>query len=437
MQGPPRSDIQSESFKTFIGGALGAAISPGILEQLLVEPSLENYFRRAFTHKTAALSRPPPKTPKFDYDVIEKIGDGVLKASFQLWLFEIMGTEVTTPQIYSDMEKRFTGTEHLSDLSDVLGFDKWIQVAEGTIVTINIKEDVFESMVAAIVLAGDHYVMKDIGFALAKRWIFQVFNTTTRDRINPKDPRSYTDFRSQVNDIWQFHGWGTPLYREQANGAAAKSVGAQPELAVSLMGPNKSTFPQALRDGTLGNGTGFDLPKAKEKAAEEALKKLGSNYPELRGFELQLATADPGKFKTIIGTDPVLLANVMQAMGKLQKVYQSIAIRKMKAYGVYGVQLRVLDDGIWRSSIRTKSSNSFDDAIIKAFKAFVQKFNGGGALVGAEDGEIDGTGEVVPVATASQPKPKPASVPSGGRGGGGRGSGKPSTQKSGGRGRGK
>lgn len=430
MQGQ-EFDIRSDSFKTFIGNILGAAVSPAILEQILVEPALENYFRRAFTHKTAALARPPPKTPKFDYEVIEKIGDGILKASFQLWLFEIMGTEVTTPQIYSDMEKRFTGTDHLAKLSEHLGFDRWIQVSEGTVITNNIKEDVFESMVAAIVLAGDSYVVQDIGFSLAKRWIYQVLNTTTRDLINPKDPRAYTDYRSQVNDIWQFHGWGTPIYRKVNNGYAAKSVGAQPELAVSLMGPIKPTFPQAIQGATLGNGTGFDLPKAEEMAAESALKTMGANYPELRGFEIQLSTGDPGKFKAIIGSNPVLLANVTKAMLSLQTMYQSIAVRKLRVYGVYGIQIRVLDAGIWRSSVRTKSNVSFDDAILKAFEAFVKKFNGTGAVVGPSD-EKDGVPpQVSGVATASAPvrnnsRPPRTNTPSAGRG---RGNSRPSGSK--------
>lgn len=409
-----KPDIEGESFKTFLEPILEAAISPELVEMMLVEPALENYFRRAFTHKTFALNRPLGKSPKFDYEVIEKIGDGVLKAAFQLWLFEIMGTEVTTPQIYSDMEKRLTGTTYLSKLTEVLGFSRWIQVTEGSLITDKIKEDVFESFVAAIVLAADKYAMKDIGFSLAKRWIYQVYNTHTRDMINPRDPRSYTDFRSQINDIWQFHGWGTPFYRQNTSGAPARSVGAQAVIEVSLMGSKKPNFPERFRDRVLGNGSGFDVDMAREAAAQEALETIGANYPDLRGFEIQLATGDPRRFGEVIANDPELLADVTGVLASLQNVYQAIAIRKLRVYNTYGIQLRVQDGGIWRSSVRSSSNTSYDDALVKAFKAFVDNFK--------KRGNVIPRGEAIAVATAQAPTIKVPSakpsikLPSGGRG---------------------
>lgn len=373
MAGNAESIPAEETFKSFITKILSAAIDPQMVEAMVSEAPLEQYFRRAFTHRTFAISRAPKKTAKFDYEVLEKIGDRVLAMAFNLWLFEIMGEEVTVPQIYSDMEKRLTSTDYLAELAGNLGFDRWIQVAQGTQISEKIKEDVFESFIAAIVLAADNYVVQDIGAGLAKRWIFQVYNTYTREKINPKDPKSYVDFRSQVNDLWQFHGWGTPLYKGGPTGTAAMSVGAQPEVEVDLIAPNIMAFPEAFRGLKLGSGRGRSLDEAKEMASEKALETIGASYSELRAFEIQLSTGEPGRFKEILQADPALLKAVTDTMLKVQSMYQTLAIRKLKAYNIYSIQLRVQVDGIWKSAVRTKSDKSFEEAILKAFRVFVNQ----------------------------------------------------------------
>jgi len=366
-----------EDFRTFIKRTLSASIPEEMVNQMLDEAALENYFRRAFTHRTFATQRFPQKAPKFDYEILETIGDAILKASFQLWLYEVIGEEFKTPQIFSDMEKRLTGTEYLSYLTNNIGFDRWIQVAEGTQITDNIKEDVFEAFIAAIAMAADKFVMTDIGFGFAKRWIYQVYNTYTRETLNPRDPKSYVDYRSQVNDIWQFHGWGTPYYQGLTSGTAAKSVGAQSQISVNLMGSNKTTFPEFLRGRVLGAGSGATIDEAREKASEDALNFIGANYPELKFFEIQMASNDPGKFKEVLAADPALLQRVTKAMNTYQNQYQALAIRKLRTYGVYAVQLRLQIDGIWKSAVRTKSTVSFDDAVIRAFKVFADSAENG------------------------------------------------------------
>lgn len=364
---------QEGSFKEFIKVLLSAAIPADKVDILIREEPLEMYFRRAFTHSSFLMNR-AGKEGKFNYEILEKIGDRILGATFQMWLFEIMGAEVMIPQTYADMEKDFTNTEYLNYLATNLGFDRFIRVAaDGNKVTPNIREDVFESLIAAIVIASDRYIMQDIGMAYAKRWIYQVYNTYTRDKIDPQNASQYVNWRSRVNEVWQFNGWIKPNYLTTGEARGAKEIGVRRLASASLMGPVSTTFPDELRGRQIGSGEGDTVDEAKEAAAKDALTRLEINYPDLKGLELEFSALETSRLERILKGNPVLLAKVVKILKDKADEYQALAIRKLRIYGIYTVQFRVKIDGVWRNGARARSDVSEAEAINKVFEFFVSK----------------------------------------------------------------
>lgn len=350
-----------------------AAIPADKVEILVSDEPLEMYFRRAFTDASFLMNR-AAKEGRFDYEILEKIGDRVLGASFQLWLFEIMGAEVTIPQTYADMEKDFTNTEYLNFLATNLGFDRFIRVAsDGSKITPDIREDVFEAFIAAIVVSADKYVMQDIGFAYAKRWIYQVYNTYARDRIDPKNPSQYVNYRSRVNEVWQFNGWGNQDYRTTGEAQGAKELGVRRLAAASLFGPMSLTFPEQFRGRQIGTGEGETVDDAREAAAKDALTKLEINYPELKGLEVEFNALETARLERLLKNKPELLAKVVKILRDKADTYGAVAVRKMRIFGAFVVQFRVQIDGVWRNGARARSDVSEAEAVQKVFDIFVSK----------------------------------------------------------------
>jgi len=370
-------DQGGESFKDFVRRLLVAAIPADKVEILVSDEPLEMYFRRAFTDVSFLTNR-AGKEGKFNYEILEKIGDRILGASFQLWLFEIMGAEVTIPQTYADMEKDFTNTEYLNYLATNLGFDRFIRVAnDGNKITDKIREDVFEAFIAAIVVSADKYVMQDIGLAYAKRWIYQVYNTYARDRIDPLNPSKYVNFRSRVNEVWQFNGWGNQNYVTTGEARGAKEIGVRRLASASLFGPMSLSFPEELRNRQIGEGEGDTIDEARENAAKAALTRLEINYPELKGLEFEFSALETSRLKRTLKNNPVLQEKVIKILQEKSETYQSLAIRKMRLFGAFTVQFRVKIDGIWRNGARARSDVSEAEAIQKAFEIFVSKAGDG------------------------------------------------------------
>lgn len=363
-----------ETFQQFIYRIISPAMTPELAAKLVAEGPLERYFRRAFTHKTFYMTRAASQG-NFDYEVLEKTGDRILAWAFQKWLFDIIGNEVTLPQPYSIMEVRLTGTDYLSVLCDQLGFSKWIRPAqeEGLRMTPNIKEDVFEAFIAAINAAADEFVANDFGPVLAKRWIYCVYNTFTRDKIDPRNIAMYVDARSQVNEIWSFNNWGAQVYKLSGDGKGLKDAGVRGVAAVNLFGPKVNQFPARFRGKLIGSGEGSTLDEAKENAAASALKFLEINFSDLLGQEVTFSGLETARLDKLLAPNPKLLAEVKTILKERSEIYQSMSIRKLRQFNNYVVQLRVKIDNIWHSGGRWRSETSEQEAIDKVFNIFVDK----------------------------------------------------------------
>lgn len=363
----------NESFKDFIYRTLASSMPEPMVQRLVLDQSLETYFRRAFTHITF-IEDSASAVGKFNYDVMGKLGDKSLVASFQLYLFSIIGEEVFVEAPYADMEKNFLTVEQIVRFTELLGFDRWINVSNKNKITSSIKKDIFTSFIGAIILAADAFIMKDMGMPLAKQWVFQVLETHARDKFDPKDMTKYVDYRSRVNNIWLFNGWGKAVYRSTGDSRSAREAGVVGFAAANLLGPNLETFPARLRGKNIGTGTGRDLAKAKEEAARTALETLKVNFSDLKGREVEFSLTNTDPLEAVLGNDHMLLRRTIDLMKKKENVYKYLVIRRLKIYDYYVVQLRYMTfKNNWENGSRARSPDSELKAIRRALEVFINK----------------------------------------------------------------
>ena len=369
----PDARATREPFKDFIYRTLLMFMPVEMATTLVADEPLNLYFRRAFTHSSWLMSQ-AGKEGKYDYEIFEKLGDKVLGACFQIWLYDIIGAEVTIPQPYADMEKWFTDKEYLAGLTEKLGFDKQINaVNDGNKIDQSMKEDVFEAFIGAVTLAGDRYIMQDIGMSLAKRWIYQVYNTYVRDEIDPQNSSQYVNYRTRVNDIWLFNGWEAAIYITTGEGTGAKEIGVKGLAAVNMIGPDSTNFPAEFRGKIISSGRGATLSEAREEAAKKALEMLEVNYPDLKGMEYEFDTLETKRLEKMLVSRPDMYTSILQVMERKKHIYTSLAIRQVRIFGTFTAQLRIKIDGIWRNGGRARSKKSKEEAIEKLFTTFLEK----------------------------------------------------------------
>jgi len=414
--------MASPEFSNFIQQTLSIALPPEQVVVLLTPECLNSHFLKAFTHKTythdnlttndlSSDSDDANGLQNYNYEILEKLGDRTMNASFQMWMYEVIGQETNALQPYSDIDKRYTGTDYLNILADNLNFTNHVFINDGT-VTKKIKEDVFEAFVAALVLAGDEYIARayntpDIGVVIAKRWVYAVLNRYLRPKIEVSDVFQYVDKRSRVNEIWQFNKWtnGAKYITNDPNQAkqTGKERGKQPQtkekktpkptpvansgvIIVTLKSPNAPNLPDTWRNIDLGVGQGETVALAKEAAANQALILLQNNFIELNKFnkdlELRYEYLSLGRLRRLLTTPvmkggivikggPALYSKLIAVMlGKHQYVdergnsihVENVIARSIRIKGIFSLQLRVKIDGSWKNEFRGHGINDAEAA---------------------------------------------------------------------------
>jgi dsRNA-specific ribonuclease len=357
--------MEPDQFKAYLQSILRPCIPEEYLVKMLSEGPYENYFIKAFTHKTFIEGR---EDAEFNYEVLEKVGDKILGAAFQFWLYDVIGEQTNSLQTFSDIEKRFVGKEFLAELADALEITKWIKIVGATL-NQKIKSDVVEALIAAIALSADNYVVQDFGIVLAKRWVYQVYNTFARERIDPKNATKYVDYRSRLNEIWQFNGWGVPLYKTSTKVKDMKEFAA-----VDAIGPDIPAFPQKYRNAVLGSGQGKNLEEAQETASKNALEMLGISYAEFKGFEIQFDNLEISRIEKALKDSPEVFARLQKALVLSKNLYEKISIKTAKIDRTFTTQLRVQIEGIWKNYARGRDPDK-TQSIIKAVNFFIDGVN--------------------------------------------------------------
>lgn len=364
-----------EDFVDFIRNTLAPAIPAEQVVVLTDTESISKYFLKAFTHKTYIHDElPTGDSPEgeYNYEILEKLGDRTFNASFQMWMYDVIGGETDMLQPYSDIDKRYTGTDYLNILADNLHFTEHVFYV-GEEVTKKMKEDVVEAFVGALVLASDEYVAEafnspDIGVVLAKRWIYSVLNRHLRREIDITDVFRYVDKRSRVNEIWHFNKWPSAVY------LSPKAVKGQTNFRVTLKSPTAANLPQRWRNIELGVGVGETLALAREQAAARGLAKLEANFFDLvrvsPDLEVRYEYLNLGKVRRWLEKAPngrVIYSKLIDILlnkhippqsaatanidpGVLR--FENVLARAIKVKSGYSAQVRLKINGSWKNEFR-------------------------------------------------------------------------------------
>lgn len=355
------------SFTEKIREILKSGVSdPNILDQLTNDEAIETIFRRVFQIGNSVQDAASNKG-KFDYEVLENIGDAYLGAIFVQYLHEIIGEVVTVPKTYSNMVKVLLNTDHLSYLADQLNFGQFSDFLQPRKTVRQTKEDMFEAFVGAVVTAGNKYIARSMGMVIATDWLYTVFNAHLRDKIDPGRPELYVDYRTQINEIWTLNNWGSVEFSYKIRNPSCDIK----QTSYNVIGPNKGSFPQKLRGRIVGSGSGDNKEEAKENASKDALENLKLNYND---FETDYDDANLDRFKIMLKDNQELLNKIISIWNNPQNRIATIGVRKSSLNGMHFAQVVIrFNDNHNQPLVRAQSSASIEDAIMKSLSKGMEK----------------------------------------------------------------
>lgn len=225
---------------------------PKFLPRELAEPilSAEAYkiFERAFTH--------PDVNRNFHYEMLEFLGDSVIKAAFSIYIFQKY-PEINEPGQISILNNYFLEKEFFAGLSDKYGFTKYIRVPSNREPTIDEREDIFESFAGALQLTGDQFIGEYVGQMLVRRFVFMIFDNIKIDTSNLDKYRNYVQVLKEK--------FFDP---KKAKMEFEKIKKSDTVMVVNIL----------YKNTVIGTGSGRNVEEAKYHAAYDALVKQVQSF---------------------------------------------------------------------------------------------------------------------------------------------------------------
>lgn len=221
--------------------------------QLLDNEAMENYWVKAFTHRSV--------DPQNNYEKLEFYGDKVLNATFAQYLRRRIGDEL-------DQEKgtlllnQYMSKKKQAELARNLGLPELVRFdPEVPDININIQEDVFESFAGALNNLIDDRVQPGLGYI----FVFNIL-PALYDDVPIVLSEVEKDKKTLLKEIYEKMGWGDPTYVVEPSD--------NPKL-----GPTKVTVRSPTGD-VLGVGYGpeKDAPFAAAKGATDKLAEQGITW---------------------------------------------------------------------------------------------------------------------------------------------------------------
>ena len=233
--------IQSEPLYQFLIELLSKIANKEDVAKML-KPSGYKVFRKAFTHASIDINE--------NYEVLELLGDAKLDAAFKDFLY-FKFPSVSSPQIFTILDTFFLSKSYLAQLSDKYHLSDYIITKEP--LTIDDKEDLFESFLGALFVVGDKEIQRHMGDVYVTEFVHKVFE---KEDVQVEDFAKYKSFVSVLKETYDRKAWGSVRYIE-------KSI------------PGFGFFVSVIKDGvTIGKGEDKIIKNAREQASEKALKYL-------------------------------------------------------------------------------------------------------------------------------------------------------------------
>lgn len=161
-------------FKTFIREQLSFAhISKKYIDRFTDEESMK-IFVKAFTH--------PDQDKDNNYQVLEYIGDGIIKACLSQYIPARFPT-IQREGIYSKIRRSLEAKKTLKTLADTQGFWPHVNAPREVLETKKnqVLEDIFEAFIGAMVSVIDHVLRLRLGYSYAYKYLELALNDIVID----------------------------------------------------------------------------------------------------------------------------------------------------------------------------------------------------------------------------------------------------------------
>ncbi len=223
------------------------------IESLSIVPKDISIYRKALTHLSAAAD------PSQSYERLEFLGDSIIGLIISGFLYKKFVDKEEGD--LSRIRALIVSRESLGAKALEIGIDKHlrvdtVRVREGEQAEFSILADAFEALVGAI--------FADRGYTAAKTFVLRHFRD---DCIQLKDTSGPSDYKSQLQELWQRKHKDTPDYT-----------------VVSEIGPDhKKEFTIRVKFGrkVLGTGVGSSKKRAEQEAARDALENQARDQKKI------------------------------------------------------------------------------------------------------------------------------------------------------------
>ena len=180
---------RDNGFKNVIKNYLSIGkIESKYLDALLTEDSLKIY-SDVFTSET--INNYNVKESSNNYQVFEKLGDGVFNSFFSFYSFRNFGEDrrVIMSQLYSDLKSKYGKGANMMPIAEELGFWKYISSSIDARTTEKKKllEDVFEAIIGGTYYILDTKFRQGVGYAICYNILENIYNKYIILEDNPED----------------------------------------------------------------------------------------------------------------------------------------------------------------------------------------------------------------------------------------------------------
>lgn len=196
----PTTDIEDmfdiRRFRKFIQNFLAFTVDPDYDPRAdMTTPEFMRHWIDAFTHDSIDAHR--------NYQVLEFLGDGDLKAAFKQYLFQYHRVE--SEHVFTTINNLYMSKRKQPEISRRMNFDKWVRVSPDIEKTAAIVEDTMESVFGALSLIGRKLYLSNRGLyyhpqELILRFFVAYF---TANPINIEEEGTYV-YKSTLIDFYKF-----------------------------------------------------------------------------------------------------------------------------------------------------------------------------------------------------------------------------------------
>jgi ribonuclease-3 len=324
-------DNSDKQLQNFLRHSLQNILSKNYIALLTADKNIPA-LKHAFVHKTVSQTA--------NYETLEKIGDALLKANFNLNILKKYPN--TDQHVLTILQNYFLATDFLAHLNTKYKLEHYIQSKIS--VTDKIREDVFEAFIGVLAMVGNS-IKDGLGILIAYDFVNHVFE---HENVNPADYRKYEPKKTRLKELYDSNKWGEVEYYNTSSKMP------------------KRHFSSIIKDRiVIGSGESHTLVKAQNMAAENALKLFSLDTSLSRSLRFDDVLNNP-KYRH-------LSKNLDSAFHNARNSDYKVLYQKKNADYVFTLLAKGSSDDPFRVITQTYGKNA-DQSEEHMVDEFIQKY---------------------------------------------------------------